>query len=110
MDITGNAHNFAGIQKNWDPTILLIVKQTLSLRVLLKEIDAHAHDSEVKHCSRCAKEQPEKRCVQHIDVTLNLDPMFIEQWKGVGVSKVPKQEQMKPRKVSALSQIFIFVF
>ncbi|KAF9026085.1 hypothetical protein BDP27DRAFT_1376340 [Rhodocollybia butyracea] len=82
-NIGGNTHNLAGIRTTWDPTILLIVEQTLLLRDLLKDLDA---------------QPPQKRCVQRIDVTLNEKPEFISQWRGVGISKVPPEQQMKPQR------------
>ncbi|KAF9070673.1 hypothetical protein BDP27DRAFT_1419696 [Rhodocollybia butyracea] len=97
-EIVENTHNLSGIRKTWDPTILLIVEQTLVLRNLLKDLDAQVHDPEVKHCSKCTDQPTEKRCVQHINVTLNEEPGFISRWKGVGVSKVPTEQQMKPRQ------------
>ncbi|KAF9068231.1 hypothetical protein BDP27DRAFT_1364257 [Rhodocollybia butyracea] len=97
-DLTGNAHNFSGIRETWDPTILLIVEETLLLRGFLEELDVHAHNPEVKHCSKCTEQPMEKRCVQHVNVTLNEEPEFISRWTGVGVSKVPTEQQMKPRR------------
>ncbi|KAF9077222.1 hypothetical protein BDP27DRAFT_1357349 [Rhodocollybia butyracea] len=77
-EIVENTHNLSGIRKTWDPTTLLIVEQTLVLCNLLKDLDAQVHDPEVKHCSKCTDQPTEKRCV--------------------GISKVPTEQQMKPRQ------------
>lgn len=71
----------------------------MELRELIKDVDDENHRPDVLHCSRCAQESPEKRCVQRVEVELNTDPMFVKRWEGVGVTKVPLEERMKPRKV-----------
>ncbi|KAJ3991673.1 hypothetical protein F5050DRAFT_1715896 [Lentinula boryana] len=85
------------IKRHWDPTIVLIVEQTLNLRQLLHNIDSHAHGPEVKHCAQCTGQKESKKCIQHIKVRLNNDPAFVARWNKVGVTLVPEHERMRPR-------------
>ncbi|KAJ3858653.1 hypothetical protein EV359DRAFT_87409 [Lentinula novae-zelandiae] len=61
-------------------------------------VDKQTHQPNVLHCTKCASEVPKKCCVKRIDVELNTDPDFFERWEGVGVTKVPPEEHMKPHK------------
>ncbi|KAF9027695.1 hypothetical protein BDP27DRAFT_1437088 [Rhodocollybia butyracea] len=40
---------------------------------------------------------PPPKYNQEVQVVLNQDPAFVAQWRGVGVTKVPQSDQMKPR-------------
>ncbi|KAJ3963774.1 hypothetical protein EV361DRAFT_984051, partial [Lentinula raphanica] len=91
-----NLKNWEGMIQSWDPKLLLIIEETFQLRNLLQEIDNHAHDFEVKHCTKCLHKPQEKKCISKVAVKLNQDPMFISQWTGVGISKVPEKERMLP--------------
>ncbi|KAJ3765438.1 hypothetical protein FB446DRAFT_709464 [Lentinula raphanica] len=91
-----NPKNWAGMIQSWDSKLLLIIEETFQLRDLLQEIDNYAHDFEVKHCTKCLYKPQEKKCISKVAVKLNQDPMFISQWTGIGISKVPEKERMLP--------------
>ncbi|KAJ3932055.1 MAG: hypothetical protein NXY57DRAFT_961220 [Lentinula lateritia] len=93
-----NTRQWDRAKKEWNVIIFFIIEWTMELRELIKDVDDENHRPDVLHCSRCAQESPEKRCVQRVEVELNTDPMFVKRWEGVGVTKVPLEERMKPRK------------
>lgn len=67
---------------------------------MVDDTNMHAFDQDVRSCSRCRDLPVHKQCVQEVPVRLNEDPLFRERWEGVGLTRVPEGEQMKPRKVS----------
>ncbi|KAJ4498764.1 hypothetical protein C8R41DRAFT_916257 [Lentinula lateritia] len=93
-----NQRQWDRAKREWNEIIFFIIERSMELRNLLKDVDKQTHQPNILHCTKCASEVPEKRCVQRIDVELNTDPDFVERWEGVGVTKVPPEERMKPRK------------
>ncbi|KAF8825631.1 hypothetical protein HHX47_DHR6000259 [Lentinula edodes] len=93
-----NQRQWDRAKREWNEIIFFIIERSMELRDLLKDVDKQTHQPNILHCTKCASEVPEKRCVQRIDVELNTDPDFVERWEGVGVTKVPPEECMKPRK------------
>lgn len=97
--LEGNKKNFEEAQAKWDPKLIEIIKRTLQLKKVIKDTQSHAFSRNVKHCVTCAHLDPDKKCIRHIEVTLNQNPEFLSRWRGVGVTCVPHDQQMKPRKV-----------
>jgi hypothetical protein len=111
-DLQKNQHGWKIVQESWPETLQVIVQETLDLRKVMRETDqyAHARNPKPQECKLCANETPDQKCVQEVQVVLNNDPAFVDQWSGVGVTKVPPSDQMKPRPVSACHKTSISLF
>ncbi|KAJ3924609.1 MAG: hypothetical protein NXY57DRAFT_1044792, partial [Lentinula lateritia] len=96
-------------EETWEKVIFVIIERTLALRDLVNNINADTHQPEVLHCTKCINETPEKQCVRWIQVKLNEDAEFIKCWEGVGVTCVPLDERMKPRKGRKASNLPLIV-
>ncbi|KAF5367268.1 hypothetical protein D9757_011689 [Collybiopsis confluens] len=91
-----NTANWRVVTKKWESSLVYIIDRTFILRKMMNTINIDVH----QRCSNCGN----TRCVQKEFVRLNDDPKFLQDWSGVGVTKVPKAEQMKPRKSRQASQ------
>ncbi|KAF9070803.1 hypothetical protein BDP27DRAFT_1419576 [Rhodocollybia butyracea] len=98
-DLQKNQHNWKNVQESWPEILQVIIQETLDLRKVMRETDqyAHARNPKPQDCKLCANKTPDQKCVQEVQVVLNQDPAFVAQWRGVGVTKVPQSDQMKPR-------------